>query len=202
MEGYRNAPAQEKDLPGLARELREEQEREAEVFNRTMALARNENCPLGDLYDTPRTEGCDDEPEAVELTQLSPVDKFGNPAWIRLSLPERDDSKEKVVPEGVLPSTRESAAPESLPDRKRKPGSKTAPGLLQRLLSGFSARQEKDGEEDSFQARLARERQARGSISPHKPRPMKSLLRMLLVTAVLGALYHLLARQGWVPPLF
>lgn len=38
--------------------------------------------------------------------------------------------------------------------------------------------------------------------APVRPRPMRSLIRMLLVTTILGMLYHILSLKGWVPRLF
>lgn len=153
----------------------EEQRMEEEIYRDILSRARNDAdslrslAPLMRKLHNPRlndsrdyTESACDSPcypnaapdsEENMRLELGGMDSNGNPNWISLTLPQRDE-------DASMPGT----------DKNNVPGSRTR-----------------------FEPPTA---------APHKPRPMRSLIRMLLVTAILGMLYHILSLKGWVPRLF
>ncbi len=207
----RPSPEEPRSLASL------EEEQEETLFRHIIAQARDPKQPLRLLSDQARAlcnphappsrpEGRDDN----HASWHNSMDRDGNPAWISLSLPQREEEQESAAPKDALPE--ESAAPSSswgkLPfsitsgkDSPRKNAGKHAPVAGSQSIAGrfFSKNPEQP---DTPAARILREREGKGSLTPRKARPLRGFFRILLITAILAMIYHILAQQGWVPPLF
>ncbi|MDL2317267.1 hypothetical protein LJC59_09420 [Desulfovibrio sp. OttesenSCG-928-A18] len=133
---------------------------------------------------------------------LNEVDVYGNPRWISLTLAERRDDTEMLTPAPVLPAGREQAGPGPATWKDAEPRKGTVQVGDTLYPAFYLSAQEGAGRDGYRDSQSAREYAGLGSIRPRKARPMRSLVRMLIVTAVLGALYTLFAKFGWVPPLF
>ena len=186
----------EEDTPAAreARRILAEEEYQKDLFRRILSGAREQTTSLEELYaqadslaspsgkdhalspSTPET----DSPWAAAL------DSDGNPRWITLSVPEPSPEDGRIIPESVLPAPITPATDKS---EQQEASSRHKPsGPFQSLLARLNVRPQPTS----------------GKAMPHsrRPRPMRNFFRMLLVTAILGMLYHILAQKGWVPRLF
>lgn len=193
--------------------LAAEQEREHDLFRQVLEDARKPDTPLRDLFAGLTRLGTPGRPEeeyrkaaercAEEALQWQDsLDEEGNPRWISLTLLERRSEEKGIRAGSVLPDEKESAAPK---DRLRKDQGPDAPipkreNFLFSSLEFIVRRFRKDSEEERPNPDdLYR---GKGTIPPLRPQPMRSFFRMLLVTACLGVIYHVLSKKGWVPKLF
>ena len=196
------APSPEEDAP-MTPEVRAsliEEEYEKELFGQIMSGAREQATPLRELRtraDALAVPG--KHPQAndasvpaaraggKEASWSDELDISGNPRWITLSLPEREPEKDRITPESVLPPSLK-ISPEKPNQQKDEQRRQQPSGLLQ-----------------SFLARLKlRPQPASDNVHPYarRARPMRSFFRMLLVTAILAMVYHIISLRGWAPRLF
>ena len=187
--GLSNAPEVQRML--------DEEAYEKELFGRIMSGAREEKTPLSELHaSTTRlavphktgTEDADVLPAEADISQddewNSGLDGSGNPRWITLSVPEREEESGVLTPESVLPPQVEppSKSPYQKDDKSKKK----------------SAGQRRSSQEQTPEPSRT------GGMRPRsrRPRPVRNFIRMLLAVAILGMLYHILSQRGWVPQLF
>lgn len=195
----------EAEASQLLQRMREEERKEAAEYERIFAQARDPACAREELYGQGSLEDEGEEREGAFLSsRLSAMDREGNPTWIDIAPLERSGRYEGLVSdEGGFAGSREKTGRLSRrfgtkETKEHGPGNSPPPkgkGLLGRFGGGGQAANAK-------QSRAARELQGRGSLSAHKPRPLRGLARVLLVTAVLALLYHFFAGRGWLPRLW
>lgn len=178
----------------------DEEGREKELFRRIMTGAREQETPLRELHARtmelalPHKAGTGDAAAISAATEIfetkffenewrSGLDSSGNPRWITLSVPEHGEEG-TIAPESVLPPPVEM--PSKSPFQKEDTSSKKPTGSRYSL-------QEKTPESSRS-----------GGMHPQfrRPRPWRNFFRMLLIVAILGMLYHILAQRGWVPKFF
>mgnify|MGYP003623400000 CR=1 FL=1 len=143
-----------------------------------------------------------DEADCMRL-DLARVDRDGNPGWISLTLPQRDDDFMNGEAERGPGSAwfQETDAPTSYGrtgQGRKYPGMRSNGGQVlqpEGVLSGLLRRLSGKGEQEHSYAQSSFQ-------SRRPPRPLRNFIRMLLVTAILGMLYHILSLKGWLPRLF
>ena len=182
-----------------------EQQREEEEYGRILESARNAASSPGELYGDSHI--LEKEEDAELLSPLhSSMDSEGNPTWISLAPLERDiryDSIHRDTVEDFSQQDTMSSLSKRLGRNKIGRGKDEAPFDGENAgLSGRTGRRGQPKGSDNTRRRAARETHGRGSFAVHKPRPMRGLVRMLLVTAALGLFYHFLAGLDWVPKLW
>lgn len=177
-----------------------EEEYEKKLFGQIMSGAREQAIPLlelrarADALAVPgnHMKANDASPPAAgagekEANWSGELDISGNPRWITLSLPEREPEHDRITPESVLPPSL-IITPEKPDQQKNEQRRQQPAGFLQ-----------------SFLARLKlRPQPASDNVHPYarRARPMRGFFRMLLVTAILAMIYHVISLRGWVPRLF
>ena len=199
------------DAPSLAR-IRDEQEREEQLYRHALARAQNADTPLADLFELALAlRGAEEAERSAQARRLAEealawrdaFDGEGNPLWITLA--PHEEREEQTEPQTILPGPAESAAPKGTlrlgnsPDaEKREIPARDNPlfdalDKTVRYITG-TPRQEPALPKDPYQGR--------GTLPPPKPRVLSGLLRMLAIGACLAVIYHVLSLKGWAPRLF
>lgn len=197
--------------PQSLKQMLEEHKKEEGEFSRILSLAKDTACPLEDLYG--RSVSTDEENDiefTLLSTRLSRMDRQGNPTWIKIAPLERDarydniDRDEAAVLgyEGKISRLARQSG-----QKKAKRGGKTASskeGTAESALMGHSRYGGRWEEyyDNANTNNAVPEMQGFGTVRGRKPQPMRGLVRMLLVCAGLGLVYHFLAKLGWVPVLW
>ena len=164
------------------------EDRDRALFDQIMSGARDQATPLRDLHaradalTLPGKNPATDAPadDAVEHDWAAAMDSTGNPRWITLSVREAKSEGGRIVPESVLPPPLIPSP--ATPEQQEQP---QRAGLLRTLLDRLKSRPRSPSDRT-----LAHTRDIR---------PMRGFFRMILVTAILGMLYYILAQRGWVP---
>jgi len=184
-------------------------QQEEALFRHIMDEARNESSHLDDsLRDFMRlafpNAGEDDIERAVATVKASTAswqnayDKEGNPCWISLTLPERDESDEGLQPGGVLPSEAESAGPPKTDIEGKAEKDRERPGFFKRLFGGASSSVD-PRRPPVTPASIAA---GKGTIPPPKPRPLRGFIRLAVLAAVFAVIYHMVVVRGCTPKIF
>jgi|GEM_PF-4104579 len=192
--------------PPDAQTLFLEQSREEELFQRIMGEATQEKTPLEDLLrHTMRLafpHALDSDLErAIGVIKArtdhwqDSFDREGNPCWISLTLSERDENTDKIQPDAVLPSDAESAAPPKTDTEGRSEKDRERPGFFGGLLGMFF----RPPDPRRTQITPASIAAGRGTIPPPQPRPLRSLIRLVILGGICALAYYALVIKGCTP---
>lgn len=203
-EPFRACPAPWRPCPGGpdAQTLFLEQKREEELFQCILEEARQEETALNGLFGHVMRLAFPNTPEADRERALGMIlsrtanwqnsfDKDGNPRWISLTLPERDEHEKGIHPDPVLPSDMESAAPPQADARETPEKNGNVSGFFARL-SGIFSGIPGSGHQPATAA-------GRGTIPPPRPRPLRGVARLVIVGSICAVLYHALVVRGCMP---